>query len=51
MGNETDKAIQQQPELKLLQDHGPERGLALLQEVHGKNKPLRSPFLALFCCV
>eukprot|EP00435_Cladocopium_sp_Y103_P030969 s495_g7.t2 len=38
VGNETDKAIAKQPELLLLQEHGPEKGLALLQEVHGKNQ-------------
>lgn len=38
VGNETDKAIAKQPELLLLQEHGPEKGLVLLQEVHGKNQ-------------
>lgn len=38
VGNETDKAIANQPELLFLQEHGPEKGLALLQEVHGKNQ-------------
>ncbi|CAE7210619.1 unnamed protein product [Symbiodinium natans] len=37
VGNETDAAIAKHPELLLLQQHGPERGLVLLQEVHGKN--------------
>ncbi|CAE7252574.1 unnamed protein product [Symbiodinium pilosum] len=37
VGNETDAAIAKHPELSLLQQHGPERGLVLLQEVHGKN--------------
>ncbi|CAE7884810.1 TY2B-C [Symbiodinium microadriaticum] len=37
VGNETDAAISKHPELSLLQQHGPERGLVLLQELHQKN--------------
>eukprot|EP00933_Yihiella_yeosuensis_P000540 TRINITY_DN10084_c0_g1_i5.p1 TRINITY_DN10084_c0_g1~~TRINITY_DN10084_c0_g1_i5.p1 ORF type:complete len:1104 (-),score=237.24 TRINITY_DN10084_c0_g1_i5:229-3330(-) len=33
VGNETDTAISKSPELSLLQTHGPERGLVLLQEM------------------
>eukprot|EP00930_Biecheleria_cincta_P066997 TRINITY_DN5335_c0_g1_i1.p1 TRINITY_DN5335_c0_g1~~TRINITY_DN5335_c0_g1_i1.p1 ORF type:complete len:1088 (-),score=259.25 TRINITY_DN5335_c0_g1_i1:105-3368(-) len=36
-GNETDNAIDNSTELSLLDKHGPERGLALIQEFHGKN--------------
>eukprot|EP00931_Biecheleriopsis_adriatica_P044479 TRINITY_DN2543_c0_g1_i7.p1 TRINITY_DN2543_c0_g1~~TRINITY_DN2543_c0_g1_i7.p1 ORF type:complete len:1067 (-),score=230.40 TRINITY_DN2543_c0_g1_i7:63-3263(-) len=36
VGNETDSAIQNSTELSLLDTHGPEKGLALLQELHGK---------------
>jgi len=36
-GNETDNAINNSQELSLLEQHGPERGLALIQEFHGKN--------------
>ncbi|CAJ1385885.1 unnamed protein product, partial [Effrenium voratum] len=38
VGNETDNAVAKHPELSLLQEHGPEKGLALLQEKHGKNE-------------
>ena len=33
------EAISKHPELSLLQQHGPERGLVLLQELHQKNAP------------
>eukprot|EP00930_Biecheleria_cincta_P034768 TRINITY_DN23984_c0_g1_i1.p1 TRINITY_DN23984_c0_g1~~TRINITY_DN23984_c0_g1_i1.p1 ORF type:complete len:1081 (+),score=234.99 TRINITY_DN23984_c0_g1_i1:65-3307(+) len=36
-GNHTDHAIKNSTELSLLELHGPERGLALIQELHGKN--------------
>lgn len=36
-GNETDSAINNSQELSLLELHGPERGLALIQEMHGKD--------------
>lgn len=36
-GNQTDEAINNSAELSLLEMHGPEQGLALIQELHGKN--------------
>jgi len=38
VGNETEAAIQNSTELSLLDMHGPEKGLVLLQELHGKSK-------------